>query len=63
MKKQCELTMKNVTQFIPPVSADARLPKILDQLQRCIRDKHCSMRTEKVYVYWVRWFIRFHGLR
>lgn len=55
--------MKNVTQFIPPVSPDARPPKLLDQLRRCIRDKHYSMRTEKVYVYWVRWFIRFHGLR
>jgi integron integrase len=38
-------------------------PKLLDQLKRCLRDKHYSLRTEEVYVYWVRWFIRFHGLR
>jgi hypothetical protein len=55
--------MKNVTQFISSVSTEARPPKLLDQLRRSIRDKHYSMRTEKVYVYWVRWFIRFHGLR
>ncbi len=41
----------------------AKPPKLLDQLKRCIRDKHYSPRTEKVYVYWVRWYIRFHGLR
>lgn len=42
---------------------DAKPPKLLDQLKRCIRDKHYSLRTEEVYVYWARWFIRFHGLR
>lgn len=54
--------MKNVT---PNVQAsDAVLkPKLLDQLRRCIRDKYYSLRTEEVYVYWARWFIRFHGLR
>lgn len=54
--------MKNVT---PNVQAsDAALkPKLLDQLKRCIREKHYSLRTEEVYVYWARWFIRFHGLR
>ena len=24
---------------------------------------HYSLSTEKTYLYWVRWFIRFHGLR
>jgi integron integrase len=38
-------------------------PKLLDQLRRCLRDKHYSLRTERVYVYWARWYIRFHGLR
>jgi site-specific recombinase XerD len=55
--------MKNVTQFIPPVTTGTRPPKLLDQLRRCIRDKHYSLRTEKAYVYWARWYIRFHGLR
>ncbi|MEN3293357.1 MAG: hypothetical protein V7642_2610, partial [Burkholderiales bacterium] len=30
---------------------------------RCIREKHYSLRTERAYVYWARWYIRFHGLR
>ncbi len=28
-----------------------------------LRYLHYSLRTEQAYVYWVRWFIRFHGLR
>ena len=44
----------------PPVSA---APKLLDQLRHQIRRLHYSIRTEDAYVYWVRWFIRFHGLR
>ena len=44
----------------PPVSA---APKLLDQLRHQIRRLHYSIRTEQAYVYWVRWFIRFHGLR
>jgi hypothetical protein len=40
-----------------------RLPKSLDQLRRCIRKKHYSLRTERAYAYWARWYIRFHGLR
>ena len=44
----------------PPVSA---APKLLDQLRHQIRRRHYSIRTEDAYVYWVRFFIRFHGLR
>ena len=28
-----------------------------------LRYLHYSLRTEQAYLYWVRWFIRFHGLR
>ncbi|WP_334188264.1 integron integrase [Noviherbaspirillum sp.] len=38
-------------------------PRLLDQLRRCIREKHCSLSTERTYVYWAKWYIRFHGLR
>ena len=38
-------------------------PKLLDQLMCCIRDNYYSLRTERAYVYWARWYIRFHGLR
>ena len=44
----------------PPIS---KPPKLLDQVRRCIRDKHYSLRTEEAYVYWIRWYIRFHGLK
>jgi hypothetical protein len=55
--------MKNTAQFISHITENATSPRLLDQLRRCIRDKYYSQRTEKVYVYWVRWFIRFHALR
>lgn len=45
-----------------PVTA-AKPPKLLDQVKRCIRDKHYSLRTEEAYVYWIRWYIRYHGVR
>ncbi|MBI1892371.1 MAG: integron integrase [Burkholderiales bacterium] len=50
--------MSNVPAFAP----SAKQPKLLDQLRRCIREKYYSPRTEKAYVYWARWFIRFHNL-
>jgi len=40
-----------------------KAPKLLEQVKRCIRDKHYSLRTEESYVYWIRWYIRFHQLR
>lgn len=43
--------------------ASPQPPKLLDRLRRCIRDNHYSLRTERAYVYWARWYIRFHGLR
>lgn len=51
--------MKDVTLNLAPPQP----PKLLDQLRRCIRDNHYSVRTERAYVYWARWYIRFHGLR
>jgi integron integrase len=35
--------------------------RLLDQLRERIRYMHYSLSTEKVYVYWVRLFIRWHG--
>jgi len=37
--------------------------RLLDQVRELIRYKHYSIRTEESYVYWVRWFIRFHQLK
>jgi integron integrase len=37
--------------------------RLLDQLRERIRYDHYSLRTEQAYVYWVRRFVRFSGLR
>lgn len=44
----------------PPPLRSARL---LDQLRERIRYRHYGLSTERSYAYWVRYFIRFHGLR
>lgn len=41
----------------------AKSIRLLDQLRERIRYAHYSIRTEKTYVYWARFFIRFHRLR
>ena len=38
-------------------------PRLLDEVRLSIRRKHYSHRTEQAYVYWIRYFIRFHKLR
>ncbi|HQR52637.1 MAG TPA: integron integrase [Burkholderiales bacterium] len=40
-----------------------RSTRLLDQMRERLRYGHYSLSTERSYVYWVRWFIRFHGLR
>ena len=37
--------------------------RLLDQLRERVRYLHYSLSTEKVYLYWVRFFIRWHGVR
>lgn len=34
-----------------------------DQVKRVLRVKHYSIRTEKSYCYWIRFFIRYSGMR
>jgi integron integrase len=45
----------------------SRLPlrstRLLDQIRERIRYCHYSLRTEQAYVFWVRRFVRFHGMR
>jgi len=38
-------------------------PKLLDRVRDAIRFKHYSLRTEQVYVDWIKRFILFHGKR
>ena len=41
----------------------AAKPRLLTQVRERIRFHHFALSTEKVYVHWIRFFIRFHGLR
>jgi hypothetical protein len=38
-------------------------PRLLDQVCETLRKKHYSYRTEKTYIYWIRYFILFHDKR
>lgn len=50
-----------------PAPSAALLPlrsvRVLDQLRERLRLMHYSLRTEEVYAYWLKAFIRFHGIR
>ena len=37
--------------------------RLLDRLRERLRYAHYSLRTEKTYVYWARFFVRFHRMR
>lgn len=46
------------------MSSVAYLPqskRLLDQVREVLRYKHYSLKTEKAYLYWVRFFVRWHG--
>jgi len=47
----------------PTTAAAARSPKLLDRVRWHLRVKHYSIRTEQVYVDWIRRFILFHRKR
>lgn len=38
-------------------------PRLLGQVREQARYRHYSLRTEKAYVYWIRFFVRWHGLK
>ena len=46
-----------------PRTQDLKSSRLLDQLRERIRYLHYSLRTEEAYVYWVRDYIRWNGLR
>ena len=43
----------------PPLQS----PRLLDQVRERARYLHYSLRTEKAYLYWIRFFIRWSGLK
>ena len=44
-----------------PGSAPLKSIRLLDQVRERIRYLHYSLSTEKVYLYWVKFFVRWHG--
>ena len=46
-----------------PSHTPNRKVKLLDQVRQTVRFKHYSVRTEEVYVDWIKKFIIFHGKR
>ncbi|MDR5907409.1 site-specific integrase [Franzmannia qiaohouensis] len=38
-------------------------PKLMPCVKNTMRVKRYSPRTEKTYCYWIRYFIRFHGIQ
>ncbi|HWH84027.1 MAG TPA: integron integrase [Burkholderiaceae bacterium] len=48
---------------VPAKDPDTPPLRLLDALRAQIRYRHYSLRTEQAYVYWVRAFVRYHGLR
>jgi integron integrase len=47
-----------------PVPPDpAAQPRLLDRVRQSIRTRHYSRRTEEAYVFWIKRFLVFHGMR
>jgi len=46
-----------------PILIKPKPGRFLDNLRSCIRLHGLAYSTEKTYVYWVRFFIRFHNKR
>ncbi len=47
--------------IMKPGTAPSKPIRLLDQVRAHIRYKHYSLSTEKTYLHWVKFFIRWHG--
>lgn len=47
--------------FTPSSITTPAAPKLLQEVQRCLRVKHYSLRTERSYIGWIRNFILYHN--
>ena len=56
-------SIKSPAKTSPPHHPPLRAARLLDQVRERLRYMHCSLRTEQNYVYWIRWFIYYSGLR
>jgi len=46
-----------------PRGAGSPRPRLLDRVRSAIFVRHYSQRTEEAYIYWIKRFVRFNGLR
>ena len=53
--------MHSYKNSVKPSTPVLQSTRVLDQLRERIRYMHYSLSTEQVYVYWVRFFIRWSG--
>jgi hypothetical protein len=44
-----------------PGTPPLKSTRLMDQMRERIRYLHYSLSTEKLYLYWVKFFIRWHG--
>jgi integron integrase len=51
------------TRKLSATPANATGTTLLNRVREQARYLHYSLRTEEAYVYWVRWFVRWHGMR
>jgi len=47
----------------PAETSSERKPRLLNLLREALVSRHYSRKTEQTYCYWVKRFIRFHGMR
>lgn len=54
-----------LTRDATPIAAkpDTPKPRLLDQVRAVMRTHHYAYRTEQTYLYWIRFYIHWHGLR
>jgi hypothetical protein len=52
----------DINLVMKPRNPSSQSTRLLDQLPERIRYLHYSLSTEKVYLYWVRFFMRSHGI-
>jgi hypothetical protein len=47
----------------PITRPDRHLPRLLDQVRASLARRHVSLKAEQAIVYWVKFFISWHGMR
>lgn len=45
------------------MSSERKSSPFMDSVRQAVQVRHYSIRTEKAYLYWVRYFIKFNGMR